>query len=123
MPKVNEEKIIFMILGGIKQAELFNKIVDEYNEKYLNKFSTKIDNIEIFIKAYYRTIIDIAINGINALKYKVKMHKNKILEIDIQEIYNNYKEYIEEIKEHIDEFNNFQEILSKEFNNENNSNE
>lgn len=123
MPKINEEKIILITLGWSRQAELFNKIVDEYNEKYLNKFSTNIDNIEIFANAYYRTIINIAIYGINVSKFKVKMHKNKILEIDIPKVYEDYKEYIEEIKEHINEFNNFQQRLLKEFKGENNSNE
>lgn len=121
MPKVNEEKIILMILGWTGQAELFNKIVDEYNKKYLNKFSGDLENIEIFANAYYRTIIDIAIYGIDASKYKVKMHKNKILEIDIPKVYEDYKEYIEEIKEHIKEFNNFQERLLREFKEENNN--
>jgi len=120
MPRVNEEKIILMTLGWTGQAELFNKIVDEYNKKYLNKFSGDLDNIEIFANAYYKTIINISIYGINASKYKVKMHRNKILEIDIQDIYNDYKEYIEEIKEHINEFNNFQERLLKEFKNSSN---
>lgn len=120
MPRVNEEKIILITLGWTGQAELFNKIVDEYNKKYLNKFSGDLENIEIFANAYYRTIINIAIYGIDASKYKVKMHKNKILEIDIPKVYEDYKEYIEEIKEHINEFNNFQERLLREFKNNSN---
>lgn len=115
MGKISDEEIIIVTLGWRKQREIYDKVIKKYKTCYTKKFGGNLNNIDEVRIHTYKLIIALAILDINIPDYDVKLHKKKILKINIEEFKEEYKEYIDGIKEVVKQANNVKERLSKEF--------
>lgn len=119
MEKNELQQIIITVLGWKKQEEIFNKLVENYKNDYMEEFSKNLDDVEKVRDVTYRLIIALAILDVKIANYDVKLHNKKILKINIEEFRKEYKEYIDEIKEVEKKSNNVKKELAKEFDNKN----
>lgn len=115
MRKIKEEEIIVLILGMKKQEELYDYVIEKYRTCYLNEFGGNLENVDTLMENTYKLIIAIAILDIKIVDYDVKLNNKKILKINIKEFKEEYKVYIDGIKEAVKQADEVKERLSKEF--------
>ncbi len=115
MEEIGIEEVIIVTLGLEKQAKIYNQVIEKYKKDYMEQFGKDLNNVEELRNCTYKLIIALAILDVKIQNYDVKFHNKKILKINIEEFIQEYKEYIDGVKEVEKKSNDVKEKLSNEF--------